>query len=185
MPMAGILEKACTWLSRRALVGRWRRHGHAVFSDAMWTFLAKIVMQVSQLATFIFAARVLTSAEFGLFSYTAALVALLVVVAEGGWREFVMKTTHEDDRVDQIATVALIAGMGATIVGLSAAAILDLQFAMQGEALLVVIFSLWLMPTPFSSVCEGMLIADARLKELSIIRIAAEGCATVVAIYGL
>lgn len=183
--MAGIFEKACTWLSRRALVGRWRRHGRAVFSDAMWTFLAKVVMQVSQLATFIFAARVLTSAEFGLFSYTAALVALLVVVAEGGWREFVMKTTHEDDRVDQIATVALIAGMGATIVGLSAAAILDLQFAMQGEALLVVIFSLWLMPTPFSSVCEGMLIADARLKELSIIRIAAEGCATLVAIYGL
>lgn len=183
--MAGIFAKACTWLSRHDLIGQWRRHGRAVFSSAMWTFLAKVVMQVSQLATFIIAARVLTSAEFGLFSYTAALVTLLVVVAEGGWREFVMKTTHEDGRVDQIATVALIAGMGATVVGLGAAAILDLQFDMGVEAWLVVIFSLWLLPTPFSSVCEGMLIADARLKELSIIRIAAESCATIVAIYGL
>lgn len=183
--MTRIFAKACTWLSRDGVLGRWRRDGQTMFSSAMWTFLAKIVMQVSQLATFIIAARVLNSAEFGLFSYTAALVTLLVVVAEGGWREFVMKTTHEDGRVDQIATISLIAGMGATAVGLSAAAILDLQFDMAAEAWLVVIFSFWLLPTPFSSVCEGMLIADARLKELSIIRIAAECSATFIAIYGL
>lgn len=183
--MAGIFEKACTWLSRRAVSARLKWHAQTVFSDAMWTFVAKIVMQFSQLATFIIAARVLTSAEFGLFSYTAALIALLVVLAEGGWREFVMKTTHEDDRVDQIATVALTAGLAATLLGLGAAAILEVVFGMNGEAILVVIFSFWLMPTPFSSVCEGMLIADARLKELSIIRIAAEGCATLIAIYGL
>lgn len=183
--MAGIFAKACTWLTRDGLLGRWRRDGQTMFSSAMWTFTAKVVMQVSQLATFIIAARVLNSAEFGLFSYTAALVTLLVVVAEGGWREFVMKTTHEAGRLDQIATVALIAGMGATVVGLSAAAILDIQFDLKAEAWLVVIFSFWLLPTPFSSVCEGMLIADARLKELSIIRIAAECCAMIVAIYGL
>ena len=182
--MAGIFAKACTWLTRDVL-GRWRRDGQTMFSSAMWTFTAKVVMQVSQLATFIIAARVLNSAEFGLFSYTAALVTLLVVVAEGGWREFVMKTTHEGGRLDQIATVALIAGMGATVVGLSAAAILDIRFDLKSEAWLVVIFSFWLLPTPFSSVCEGMLIADARLKELSIIRIAAECCAMIVAIYGL
>ncbi|QEE45373.1 oligosaccharide flippase family protein [Rhizobium sp. WL3] len=183
--MARIFAKACAWLSRDAVLGRWRRDGQAVFSSAIWTFLAKVVVQVSQLATFIVAARVLNSAEFGLFSYTAALVTLLVVLAEGGWREFVLKTTHEDGRVDQIATVALIGGMAATAVGLSAAAILDIQFDLKAEAWLVVIFSLWLLPTPFSSVCEGMLIADARLKELSIIRIAAESCAMIVAIYGL
>lgn len=183
--MTGIIAKAGTWLSRKALSGFSRMRGRTAFGNAMWTFLAKVVMQVSQLATFIIAARILTSTEFGLFSYTAALVTLLVVVAEGGWREFVMKTTHEDDRVDQIATVAIIAGIGATAIGLSSAAVLGLQFDLRAEAWLVVLFSFWLLPTPFSSVCEGLLIADARLKELSIIRITAESCATVVAIYGL
>lgn len=183
--MADLLAKACVLLSRGELPRRWRRGGQTVFNDAMWTFMAKVVMQISQLATFIIAARILTSDEFGLFSYVGALIALAVVVAEGGWREFVMKTTHEDDRVNQIATVALIAGMAASVAGMCAAVILDMQFGMRSEAWLVVMFSLWLLPTPFSSVCEGMLIADARLRELSIIRIAGEICATVVAVYGL
>lgn len=183
--MTGILKKACTWLSQSTLAVRWRRHAHTLFSDALWTLLAKIAMQASQLATFIIAARVLTSAEFGLFSYVAALVALLVVVAEGGWREFVMKTTHEDDRVDQIATVALLAGFTAAVIGLSAAALLETRFGMRAEAWLVLLFSFWIMLTPFASVLEGVLIAQARLKELSLIRILAEICATLVAIYGL
>ncbi len=183
--MADLLAKACVLLSRGELPRWWRRVGQTVVGDAMWTFMAKVVMQISQLATFIIAARILTSDEFGLFSYVGALIALAVVVAEGGWREFVMKTTHEDDRVNQIATVSLVAGMATSVVGMCAAVILDTQFGMRNEAWLVVMFSLWLLPTPFSSVCEGMLIADARLKELSIIRIFGEIGATVVAIYGL
>ncbi|MCJ8518609.1 O-antigen/teichoic acid export membrane protein [Pseudorhizobium tarimense] len=182
--MAGMTRKACTWL-QIDLLGRWNRRGLAIVSSAMWVLVAKVFMQVCQLATFIIAARILTSAEFGLFSYTVAVAALLVVVAEGGWREFVMKTTHEGGRVDQIATVALISGFAATTIGLCAAVILDIQFNLKAEALLVVLVSLWLFPTPFSSVCEGRLIANARLRELSIIRIAAELCATLVAVYGL
>lgn len=183
--MTGILKKACTWLSQSALARRWKRGGHDLFNDAMWTLFAKVAMQASQLATFIIAARVLTSAEFGLFSYVAALVALLVVAAEGGWREFVMKTTHEDDRVDQIATVAMLAGCVASMIGLGGAAALAFQLGMTAEALLVLLFSLWVLITPFGSVLEGVLIAEARLKELSVIRILAEVGATLIAIYGL
>ena len=183
--MIRILKKACLWLSQSVLAKRWKRDGLSLFSDAMWTLLSKVAMQASQLATFIIAARVLTSAEFGLFSYVAALVALLVVAAEGGWREFVMKTTHDDDRVDQIATIALLAGISASLIGLAGAATLEFQFGMPAEALLVLPFSLWILVTPFCSVLEGMLISQARLKELSVIRILAEICATFIAVYGL
>ena len=183
--MVDIFTKAGTGLAQSALAKRWKRGGHSLFSDAMWTVFSKVAMQASQVATFIVAARLLTSAEFGLFSYVAALLALLVVAAEGGWREFIMKTTHEGDRVDQIATVALLAGFVASMIGLAGAAILEFRFGMTAEALLVLPFSLWIFVTPFASVLEGVLIAQARLKDLSVIRIMAEVCATFIAVYGL
>ena len=185
--MPVLLSKTCAWLSSKAtsLRGGSGSSVRSLISNAMWTLAAKIVVQFTQVATFVVAARTLASAEFGLFSYVAALVALLLVLAEGGWREFVMKTNHEEGRLDQIATVAIISGASAMMVGLSIATFLGLYLKMPHEALLVTLFGLWLLPTPFSSVCEGIFIADARLRELSIIKVAAEICGTVLAIVGL
>ncbi|NBB46916.1 oligosaccharide flippase family protein [Rhizobium sp. CRIBSB] len=183
--MLMMISKTCMWLSGAASSLRVGAIARSVVGKAMWTLWAKIVMQFTQLATFVVAARTLASAEFGLFSYVAALVALLVVLAEGGWREFVMKTNHDGDRLDQVATVAIVSGAGAMVIGATAAAVLVVFLDMPQEALLVALFSAWLLPTPFSSVCEGIFIADGRLKALSIIRIAAELIATAVTIFGL
>lgn len=183
--MASIVSKTCMWLSRRAMSLRTGSLVRSLVSKAMWTLSAKLVVQITQLSTFIIAARTLASAEFGLFAYVATLVMPLVILAEGGWSEFVMKTNHEGNRLDQIATVALISGTAAMVAGLCVAALLGLYLELPHEALLVALFSFWLLMTPFSSVCEGLFIANALLRELSIIKIVAEVCGMAVAILAL
>ncbi len=169
------------WKNRLGALVRWP----SLVTDAMWTMSAKIFIQISQLATFIIAARVLESAEFGLFAYVAAVVALLVIFAEGGWCEFVMKMREDADRLDQIASVAVFAGLCATALGLCFAIVLGLVFHLSGVAALVVLFSLWLLLTPFSAVCDGVFVATGRLRQQAIVRIVAEACGMGVAVTGL
>ncbi len=183
--MPDLLSKTCMWLTRRTEALRTGSILRSLLGNAMWSLWAKVVVQFTQLATFIVAARTLESAEFGLFAYVAAIVALLVILAEGGWSEFVMKTHHDGDRLDQIATVAIVSGVTAMATGLCVALVLGLYFQLTHVGLLVAMFSIWLLPTPFGSVCEGVFIADGRLRDLSMIKIVAELCGTAVAILGL
>ncbi|PZU89491.1 MAG: polysaccharide biosynthesis protein [Shinella sp.] len=157
----------------------------SLLTDAMWTMSAKIFIQISQLATFIVAARVLASAEFGLFAYVAAVVALLVIFAEGGWCEFVMKMRDDADRLNQIASVALFAGLCAMSIGLGLAVVLGFVLHLPQVGGLVALFSLWLLPTPFSAVCDGVFVSGGRLRQQAIVRIVAEACGMSVAIGGL
>lgn len=181
-------------MSRRSLAVKlsesWRRLCLALMSpslvkSAVWTFSAKGFSQVAQLAAFIVAARVLNSAEFGLFAYSAAFAVLLVIFAEGGWGEFVMKTPSDPDRLDQVASVSILAGLLSMTFGLCGAAVIGLYFGQAQEAMLVALFSIWLLPASLVVVYEGIMVAAGRLRAHAVIRILADACGLGVTVAGL
>src|SRR5690606_23600970 len=117
-----------------------------------------------------------------LFAYCAAFSVLLVIFAEGGWGEFVMKTRDDRDRLDQIAGVSILFGMLAMMVGLCGAAVVGLYFGLVQEAALVVLFSVWLPAASLVVVYEGFLVATSRLRVHAAIRILADACGLVVTV---
>lgn len=168
----------------------WRRLRLAFMSpslvkSAVWTFSAKGFSQIAQLAAFIVAARVLNSAEFGLFAYSAAFAVLLVIFAEGGWGEFVMKTHSDPDRLDQVASVSILAGLLSMTLGLCGAVVIGLYFGKNQEAVLVALFSIWLLPASLVVVYEGIMVAAGRLRAHAAIRIVADACGLGVTVAGL
>ncbi|TXI11417.1 MAG: polysaccharide biosynthesis protein [Rhizobium sp.] len=146
----------------------------AIVGDGASTLVSKIVSQVVQLLIFLVAARVLESAEFGLYAFSSAIVVMLVVIAEGGWGEFVMKAECTDGELDQIGTISIIAGLLVTVAGLLVAAVAWLLFHRTHEALLLVLFSCWFLPSSLYAVYDGLLVARGLLRKQAAIRIASE-----------
>ncbi len=157
----------------------------SIVGDGASTLVSKIVSQVVQLLIFLVAARVLESAEFGLYAFSSAIVVMLVVIAEGGWGEFVMKAECTDRELDQIGTVSIIAGVLVTIAGLLAAAAAWLLFRRAHEALLLILFSCWFLPSSLYAVYDGLLVARGLLRKQAAIRIASEVAGLCVTLLGL
>ncbi|MGZ9721009.1 oligosaccharide flippase family protein [Rhizobium miluonense] len=157
----------------------------AVIGDGASTLVSKIVSQAVQLLIFLVAARALESAEFGLYAFSSAIVVMLVVIAEGGWGEFVMKAECTDRELDQIGTISILAGVLVTIIGAFSAAIAWFLFHRPHEALLLALFSCWFLPASLYAVYEGLLIARGLLRKQSIIRIASEIAGLCVTMLGL
>ncbi|MBB3456137.1 O-antigen/teichoic acid export membrane protein [Rhizobium sp. BK313] len=157
----------------------------SVIGDGASTLGSKVVSQVVQLVVFLVAARVLASAEFGLYAYSSAIMILLVVVAEGGWGEFVMKTECSEHELDQIGTISIISGVLVTMVGLSIAATVWFVFHQPWEGMLLGLFSCWFLPSSLSVVYDGLLVARGLLRKQAVIRITAEVTGLLVTILGL
>ncbi len=51
---------------------------------------ARIAAQAMQFGLFLYAARVLSTADFGVFSLAYTIIVGLTVLAEAGWREWVL-----------------------------------------------------------------------------------------------
>ncbi len=157
----------------------------SVIGDGASTLGSKIVSQVVQLVVFLVAARVLESAEFGLYAYSSAIVILLVVVAEGGWGEFIMKTECTEDELDQVGTISIISGILITIVGFSIAAVVWFVFHQPWEGILLCLFSCWFLPSSLSVVYDGLLVARGQLRKQAAIRVASELTGLAVTMLGL
>ncbi len=174
--------KRAVWTSLRYWL---RARMPAIIGDGASTLVSKVVSQLVQLLIFLVAARVLESAEFGLYAFSSAIVVMLVVISEGGWGEFVMKAECTDLELDQIGTLSIVAGVLVTIVGLLAAAIAWLLFGRQHEALLLVLFSCWFLPSSLYAVYDGLLVARGLLRKQAAIRIASEIAGLCVTMLGL
>ncbi|MGJ8545979.1 MAG: oligosaccharide flippase family protein [Sulfitobacter sp.] len=159
--------------------------GRGLLGDGFWTLLTKIASQGLQLAVFIMAARMLQPAAFGLFAFCTALAILMVVLAEGGWREYVLGTPDAAARHDETATIALISGGALTALGLICAVALWRSFALQDEALLIAFYCLWIVPAVMSAFYEGVMVAQGQVRIMAKIRIAAEVFGAVLALGGL
>ncbi|WP_051541013.1 oligosaccharide flippase family protein [Ahrensia sp. 13_GOM-1096m] len=169
--------------------GLWRKRIPASFSsllgDGSWTIFCKIYAQVIQLSIFIFAAHILAPAEFGFFAFASAIAVILVVLSEGGWREFILKTRDCTHKFNDVATISMIAAVFFTAVALSIAAVLAFYFDQVWEGQLVAFFSLWILPAALSAIYEGLLISKPNVKAHSLLRISGETIGIFVAVGGL
>ncbi|ASY59899.1 GumJ protein (plasmid) [Sinorhizobium sp. CCBAU 05631] len=157
----------------------------ALVGDGFMALSAKVVSQAVQLAIFIVAAHVLEAAEFGFFAFSSSFAIFVLVMAEGGWGEFVMKAGADKVDLDQLATMSILSGAIATLLGLLAALAAVSWFADGWSAVLILLFSAWYLPASLSTVYDGILISRGQLRGQSLIRIAGEAVGLVVAIGGL
>jgi O-antigen/teichoic acid export membrane protein len=157
----------------------------SVVGDGVSTLGSKIVSQFVQLGVFLVAARVLEAGEFGLYAYSSAIAILLVVVAEGGWGEYVMKAECTPEELDQIGTLAIISGTLVTLVGFAITAVVWLIFGHVWQAMLIGFFSCWFLPSSLSVVYDGLLVARGLLRKQAVIRIASELTGLCVTLAGL
>ena len=157
----------------------------AFVGAGLWTLSAKIVSQLAQLLAFLIAARVLESAQFGFYAYSSAIAILLVLCAEGGWGEFIMKSHSEGQELDQVGTIAVISGALCTFVGLIISVVLHVWLNEPWLAVLIGLYSCWFLPSSLSVVYDGILVNRGQLKAQSIIRICAEALGLAVTILGL
>lgn len=173
-------------ISNHARLQRWLRSRlPSVIGDGAATLGSKVVSQVVQLLVFLVAARMLESAEFGLYAYSSAIVVMLVVIAEGGWGEFVMKRDCTERELDQIGTISIIAGVLVTIAGLLAATFAWLFLQQSNEAFLLVLFSCWFLPSSLYAVYDGLLVSRGLLRKQAVIRVASEVIGLCVTMFGL
>jgi O-antigen/teichoic acid export membrane protein len=160
-------------------------HGASLIGDGAWSVTAKIFSHFAQLAGFIVAAHVLTPAQFGFFAFASAIAVILVVLAEGGWREFVLKAYNCEDKLNRIATMSAVSSSLFTAIALAIAFYLDQYADFRWEGLLVAVFSLWIAPAALSSIYEGILVSGGRLRVQSRLTIAAEAVGLAVTVAGL
>ncbi|NRP87560.1 Teichuronic acid biosynthesis protein TuaB [Ensifer adhaerens] len=161
-----------------------RQFIRAIVSGGVWIVVAKIVSQVSQIAMFFLAARMLSPAEFGLFAFVSAIAMLLVVIAEGGWAEFMMKSRDSGDCFDQVATISLCSGGIFTIVGLIGTAVFYALTANLTQSWLLALLSCWMLPAALTATFDGVLVASGRLHQRALVRVVGEvvGLLTAVAL---
>ncbi|MDJ1461945.1 oligosaccharide flippase family protein [Nitratireductor sp. GZWM139] len=156
-----------------------------LLGGGVWVMVARLFAQVAQLAVFVAAAHVLEPAEFGLFAFVSAIAFLLVVVSEGGWAEFIMRSEHGEQRLPELAAIALLSGSGFTLLGLWSVLIVGGLWFPVWQSWLFALFTLWFVPAALNTVYDGTLVHRHMLNRQAIIRMISEAGGLVVALFGL
>lgn len=146
---------------------------------------SRICAQLAQVVVFVLAARMLTAAEFGVYTLILAIAILLTRIAEAGSREFIMSCREDGSLFNQIATIAFASGAAAMAVGLTISGAMDSLFEMRLAAEILAIFSVWVVFATFSAVYAGLLVRQSRSEMHSILLMIGEGVGLVVTLAGL
>ena len=131
--------------------------------------LARVAAQAMQFGLFLYAARVLTTADFGLFSLAFAIIVGLAVLAEAGWREWVICATVSR-QIDEAGTAALVTGVviaacGAGVIALARHLGLALPLLTVAALLLP-----WAALRPLVCVQMGLLTRAERLTSMAVVQ---------------
>jgi len=131
--------------------------------------LARVAAQAMQFGLFLYAARVLTTADFGLFSLAFAIIVGLAVLAEAGWREWVICATVPR-QIDEAGTAALVTGAaiaagGAGVIALARHLGLALPLLTVAALLLP-----WAALRPLVCVQMGLLTRAQRLTSMAVVQ---------------
>ena len=134
-----------------------------------------------QFGLFLYAARVLTTADFGLFSLAFAIIVGLAVLAEAGWREWVI-CTGQPRQIDEAGTAALatgvlIAGCGVGAIALARHLGLALPLLTVAGLLLP-----WAALRPLVCVQMGLLTRAERLTSMAVVQTLCEAAGFVTGI---
>ncbi len=138
------------------------------------TLAARVVSQIAQLLMFIVAARVLSPAEFGVFTLVGAGSTLLFIVGGAGWREFILGWGGGVRAVHQAVTYSILSGYILAMLGFIAAGVIAAVFQLLEVAWLSLIFSLCVLFSPMSGAYSAILVRKDKVKALAIASIASE-----------
>lgn len=142
--------------------------------EGFWTLTSKGFSQAAQLGIFFAAARFLTPYDFGLYALVSATAVITIILAEGGWAEFIMKSDNGADHFNEVVTASILSGalLGASVC--AAGLILWRGFDLSTAGTLLTLFSALTMLSGISAPYRGALVASRRLRLQAFIRIAAE-----------
>lgn len=150
--------------------------------DSAITVVERIFAQISQFAVFIFAARMLSPAEFGVFALASACAILLLRAAEAAWAPYIMSWSGDAERPRQVLYLAILCGIAVAFLGQVAGLGAD---ALAGSAMigqLIHLFSFWVMLATVSSAQKGVMIWQQKMKASAICEILSELAGLVTAI---
>jgi O-antigen/teichoic acid export membrane protein len=135
--------------------------------------LARVAAQMMQFALFLDAARVLSTADFGVFSLAYAIIVGITVLAEAGWREWVLCAVSPR-QIDEAGGAALLTGGLLVMPGLG---LLELGHWLGADPALVGVGALllpWIVARPLVSVQLGVLARAGRLAHIAAVQTVCE-----------
>lgn len=141
--------------------------------DAVSLAGVRVLSQGLQFLLFLFAARILSTAEFGVFSVVFAAIVGVTVLAEAGWREYAI-CCDDPEAPHQLNAVSFVSGAllaGVLLLGIAAGSALGLSndFARIGRLL-----AFWVWLRPLAMVQVGLLTRTAKLRALAIVQLVSE-----------
>ncbi|MCW1382721.1 oligosaccharide flippase family protein [Novosphingobium sp. KCTC 2891] len=143
------------------------------FAGATGLAVARVTSQGLQFLLFLMAARVLSTADFGLFSMAYAVILGLTVLAEAGWREYVI-CCDDPDQVRNANTVALASGAAMVVAGALALAVVEMTSAVGRFGAVGLMLLAWVLLRPLTVVQVGVLTRAGRLGSVAAVQWSAE-----------
>lgn len=143
--------------------------------DTLWTAADALIGAGLAFAFRLFVARLLSPDDFGIAVMALTVIALLQVVIDLGFNAaLIQKDEHQLTArlIDSTFTAALM--MSLTLATITAFVIAPLAASYYGEPAveaLVAVAAVMLLPSPFSSVANAMMMRARRFKTLAIIRL--------------
>jgi O-antigen/teichoic acid export membrane protein len=131
--------------------------------------LARIAAQSMQFALFLYAARVLSTADFGVFSLAYAVIIGLTVLAEAGWREWVL-CAAASRQIDEAGGAALATGALIMVLGLGLLALGERAAISPALVMVAGLLLPWIVARPLVSVQMGVLTRAGRLNHIALVQ---------------
>ncbi|WP_158243075.1 oligosaccharide flippase family protein [Acidimangrovimonas sediminis] len=162
-----------------------KRRREGVIGGGLWTVLERVLSQVAQLVIFVIAARVMSPAEFGVFTLVSTCAILMLRFSEASWQPYIMTWTGDATVPRQVVMISIWSGLALGIVGALAGTAL-VAFGVSAEiGHLIMLFSIWVVIATVSSAQKGMMIWQGRLSASALSEIVGDTVGVVVAVTAL
>lgn len=154
--------------------------------SGVWLLGSKVASQAIQFLLFFVAARSLEAAAFGLYAVLAAVITLLIIMAEAGWAEQLLRSGYSQSMFRVVTSLSVWTASFFTVVcGFAAFVVYETGNAT--AAGLLAIWSLSILPATLATSYEAAFIAQGHLRTQALIRVASEivGLCSTVAMFAV
>jgi O-antigen/teichoic acid export membrane protein len=151
---------------------------------AAWTGGARACAQASQFLLLSVAAHYLEPAQFGTFTLISVTALGFSVVAQAGWREYIISQDDERARSDAHA-ISLLSGLVLAALGLLASFVYYQVTRQSLEALTATLLACWVALVPATTAQSGILTMRGHLSSLGKAQVAAELASLAVGVFAL
>jgi len=164
----------------RALTGAFQ----GFLGSAIIVAMARVTAQVMQFILFVYAAKILSVAEFGKFSMILIISLGISIFAESGWQEFVIQERSEA-AWRHVNAIAGLVSLLLTILALGGAAITWLLWRDATVLETAIVLAGWIVLRSLTGVQAGILTVRGDLGILGTVQIIAELCGFVSGVVAL